>query len=894
MSNRGDVLVVWREGTQLLQAGHAPGRPFGDPEILSPVDGSDSFLELAPRVAFDATSNAVVIWHEITPGCVRSVIECTTDVKVARRPFEQSFSSPIMVADQTQYFFDPTVTATSAQGEAVVFWPSGAGPQYSLFTTPEPAIPPPTVIPAPTYIGLGDSVAAGEGLNYGWKWTPQGGDGSWLRAGSDEPSWDGDPQACHQSIDSYPHLVRLMIDASLVHLACTGSTANNGVLAPRNVNGTVIAPAQLGNVYSDNAPSFVSLTVGANDIDFANELAKCYGSKLSEVLGDCSTDETNRRITDALAAEKVALRSVLQEVESRGADAGVLPLVAVTTYYDPFPNPYRRCKDIFPTSKFGFHIELSNTEVQFLRGKLAELNKNISEVVGDFGPGFALVDLSGLVQPDHAFCSGDPWIFGPSIRLPDEYFQNPAPFHPTSSAQWAIAEKIVQVFSGARTLKEGTNVETSLNNGIAVSFSHILNAGIAAVRTAASGFDCPAADSFASLACFDLSTSAHFDGPVTIRIPSAEPLDLFHFADGQWHKVSSVFDGSGVIGSVESLSPLALGLAVPKVTVDFEASGDRRAPAEMTFQATGKSAVPNDDLLYRWDFGDGTSGQGAVAGHSYSVSGTYRVRVTITTGHGAVAEVSQDIAITNERPLARISGPLIGTVGASLTVEGTGSGDPNGQIVGWLWNFGDGSSETEGITASHTYADPGKYLVTLTVFDNEGETGSASYLVDIQGSTEPPSAITDPGSHGGPTPGGQSSGGSGSQNQTQPVHELRLTKLALSTHRFHVRKRGRRGAHLTFRLSRRARVELFIERRAVQPHACRPANSAKVGSNVCVYWKPLRGRRLRRGKRGGNTVNFSVRWQGRSLKPGKYILAAVAMTSDNISVTRTVRFTVLP
>ncbi|MDP9797545.1 lysophospholipase L1-like esterase [Catenuloplanes nepalensis] len=57
--------------------------------------------------------------------------------------------------------------------------------------------------------------------------------------------------------------------------------------------------------------------------------------------------------------------------------------------------------------------------------------------------------------------------------------------------------------------------------------------------------------------------------------------------------------------------------------------------------------------------------------------------------------------------------------GRTVTVDAVGSRDTDGRIVEYLWDFGDGSTAV-GTTASHTYAEPGTYLVTLAVKDDAG------------------------------------------------------------------------------------------------------------------------------------------------------------------------------
>jgi len=69
--------------------------------------------------------------------------------------------------------------------------------------------------------------------------------------------------------------------------------------------------------------------------------------------------------------------------------------------------------------------------------------------------------------------------------------------------------------------------------------------------------------------------------------------------------------------------------------------------------------------------------------------------------------------------------------------DGTLSYDPNGLIVSYLWNFGDGAAG-EGPQATHVYKEDGEYTVLLTVIDNQGISGSSSLMV--QALNPPPTA----------------------------------------------------------------------------------------------------------------------------------------------------------
>lgn len=65
-----------------------------------------------------------------------------------------------------------------------------------------------------------------------------------------------------------------------------------------------------------------------------------------------------------------------------------------------------------------------------------------------------------------------------------------------------------------------------------------------------------------------------------------------------------------------------------------------------------------------------------------------------------------------------------------VRVDGTGSVDPDGAIVGYRWTFGDGASAS-GAVAQHEYAGGGRYTVTLSVTDDDGATVPGTAVADI-------------------------------------------------------------------------------------------------------------------------------------------------------------------
>jgi PKD repeat protein len=87
--------------------------------------------------------------------------------------------------------------------------------------------------------------------------------------------------------------------------------------------------------------------------------------------------------------------------------------------------------------------------------------------------------------------------------------------------------------------------------------------------------------------------------------------------------------------------------------------------------------------------------------------------------------------------------PNLAAVGAPVTLDGASSDDPDGTVVSYDWDFGDGSSGA-GATATHSYSRPGDYLVRLTVHDDAGASDTTAHTVSVLAASPPaPIAVID-------------------------------------------------------------------------------------------------------------------------------------------------------
>ena len=90
--------------------------------------------------------------------------------------------------------------------------------------------------------------------------------------------------------------------------------------------------------------------------------------------------------------------------------------------------------------------------------------------------------------------------------------------------------------------------------------------------------------------------------------------------------------------------------------------------------------------------------------------------------------LSEEPVIPNVPPTAAFDQTC---TGLTCAFDAGAAGDTDGNITSYAWNFGDGESGT-GANASHSYAQPGTYQVSLEVTDDDGATDVATANVTVE------------------------------------------------------------------------------------------------------------------------------------------------------------------
>jgi gliding motility-associated-like protein len=131
----------------------------------------------------------------------------------------------------------------------------------------------------------------------------------------------------------------------------------------------------------------------------------------------------------------------------------------------------------------------------------------------------------------------------------------------------------------------------------------------------------------------------------------------------------------------------------------------------------------------QWSFGDGTFASGKTVQHQYNKSGTYKVRLIVTSALGCIDTITKPVdVVVFSKPKASIQSSNSTCVFSLL--QFTANAISVDSVASYKWNMGNGKS-LEGKSVSTTYATAGSYTVNLIAGTVNGcyDTASVSVVV---------------------------------------------------------------------------------------------------------------------------------------------------------------------
>ena len=152
-------------------------------------------------------------------------------------------------------------------------------------------------------------------------------------------------------------------------------------------------------------------------------------------------------------------------------------------------------------------------------------------------------------------------------------------------------------------------------------------------------------------------------------------------------------------------------------------------PGKDVQMSVGGSDEDGEVFWYKLAYGDGNntgwvdlSSNPLTVNYNYESSDSYDVRLWVKDDHGAESAPVKMTVYISQKPVAKLKVDSEVEVDKKVKFDASGSSDPDGDDLEYLFDFGDGQNSdwVDTPTVSHTYTEKTRYSASLTVRDSYG------------------------------------------------------------------------------------------------------------------------------------------------------------------------------
>lgn len=213
--------------------------------------------------------------------------------------------------------------------------------------------------------------------------------------------------------------------------------------------------------------------------------------------------------------------------------------------------------------------------------------------------------------------------------------------------------------------------------------------------------------------------------------------------DAQGEQTSYTYTEKGVytvklkvtdsIGETDTDTCIITAITPNKPVADAGSDQTTKVGERVDFDGSSSTASTGATIeRYQWDIeNDGVyDSEGENTFWTYDTEGTYTAKLKVTDNYGQTDTDTCIVRVLSNKPKASFTyTPQEPTIQDTIFFYDT-SNDPDGSVVSWNWDFGDGFTSTlKDLT--HDYSDKGSYTVTLTVTDNDGNTDTIEEMITV-------------------------------------------------------------------------------------------------------------------------------------------------------------------
>jgi lysophospholipase L1-like esterase len=238
-------------------------------------------------------------------------------------------------------------------------------------------------------------------------------------------------RACGRSGASYAADLAAVNHWNVLNLACGGATVQNGLLGVQVLGDGQVAPSQLVEAERATHAKVIIVSVGANDVEWSIMTRLCVASTVC-----------NDKVSSAFFSKQIG-DFTRRYYELLGDLAGLpgRPDILVNQYYSPFG------ADLRCLASYG----VTAAKEKVLLARLGQLNTVLAQGAQTFGFGVTDPPFAG-----HELCTAAPYVQGPG---------DPAPLHPTTAGELAIALADQQVLPKVEDLVPAPSASPSISAG---------------------------------------------------------------------------------------------------------------------------------------------------------------------------------------------------------------------------------------------------------------------------------------------------------------------------------------------------------------------------------------------------------------------------------------------
>jgi hypothetical protein len=210
--------------------------------------------------------------------------------------------------------------------------------------------------------------------------------------------------ACRRSQDSYAADIAAVNNSTVVNLACTNASIEEGLFGPQPING-VLVPSQLAQLEQMHGVKTVIVSIGANEMHWTQLMELCL------VSPQCDDSASAAWFSQALDSFTIDYYDLLQRLAALPG----LPRVIINEYYDPL-SAQPDCAG---------EPSITGVKSAVLLNRLTTFNTVLADGAASFG--FDAVDPSFA---GHELCTQQSFVQGLDAA---------APLHPNAAGEIAIA-----------------------------------------------------------------------------------------------------------------------------------------------------------------------------------------------------------------------------------------------------------------------------------------------------------------------------------------------------------------------------------------------------------------------------------------------------------------------